>query len=157
MHSQVPQGRQLSRRIPATAAAATAFFIFSSCCLSAPASAKSSQIKTPAVPTLKGGYVLTDMQVCTSGKGQSSQITALATFNTTSGMLKLDGYIATGDPLTLTRLKQTLSYSNSATTVTLGDTVYQVVYGTLEKGIAADPSLIAADDPCAAQIWLSHQ
>jgi len=123
----------------------------------APAMAQSSHTETPAIPILKGGYVLTDVQICVSGKGQSSQITGRASFDPASGTLKLNGYIATGDPLTLNHLRQSLSYSNSASTVTLGDTVYQVTYGKLEKGIATYLSLIAAVDPCAAQIWLSRQ
>jgi hypothetical protein len=151
MHNRSRSGNSNSCFVTALAFATVAVSFFC-----APAGAQSSQAKTPAVPALKGGYVLTDVQICTTGKSQS-QITGLATFNTTTGKLKLDGYIATGNPLTLTHLKQTLSYSNSTTTVTLGDTVYQVTYGKLEKGVATYLSLIAVADPCAAQIWLSRQ
>jgi len=138
-------------------AAAIPTIVLAGCLFAATAMAQPSQAKAPAVPVLKGGYVLTDTQMCISGKGQFSQITGLATFDPISGKLKLDGYSSGGDPLTLTHIKQTLSYSNSATTITLGDTVYQVTYGKLEKGIATYLSLIAAADPCAAQIWLSRQ
>jgi hypothetical protein len=149
--------RSRSRNSNSHFVTALAFATFAVSFFTAPAMAQSSQAEPPAVPALKGGYVLTDVQLCISGKGVSSQITGLASFDPTSGTLKLNGYIATGDPLTLNHLKQTLSYSNSATTVTLGDTVYQVTYGKLEKGIATYLSLIAVADPCAAQIWLSRQ
>jgi hypothetical protein len=151
MHTQSqPRKQVLHRAAPILAAALAA------CLFTATATAQSAQAEAPAVPVLKGGYVLTDVQLCTAGS-QSSQITGLATFSPKSGTLKLAGYIANGDPLTLTHIKQSLPYSNSATTVTLGDTVYQVTYGKLEKGIATYLSLIAAADPCAAQIWLSRQ
>jgi hypothetical protein len=152
MHNQSHSRNQVLHRLMTIPAAALA-----ACLFVAPAMAQSFQVETPAVPILKGAYVLTDMQLCISGKGQSSQITGRATFDPTSGTLKLDGYIATGDPLLLNPLKQRLSYSNSATTITLGDTVYQVTYGKLDKGIATYLSFIAAVDPCAAQIWLSRQ
>jgi hypothetical protein len=149
--------RSRSRNSNSYFVTALAFAMVAVSLFNAPAMAQSSQARTPTVPILKGGYALTDVQICVSGKGLSSQITGRASFNTASGTLKLDGYIATGDPLTLTHLKQTLSYSNSTTTVTLGDTVYQVTYGKLEKGVATYLSLIAVADPCAAQIWLSRQ
>jgi len=134
---------------------ALAFAAFAVSFSGASAMAQSSRAGPPAVPMLKGGYALTDVQMCNSGN--SSQITALATFDTTTGKLKLKGYIATGNPVTLDTLTQTLSYSNSATTVTLGDTVYQVTYGKVANGIATYLSMIAAANPCAAQIWLSRQ
>ena len=133
-----------------------AAFAFVACCFCAPDDAQASQRGPQDVPLIKGDYVLTDTQLCTS-KGMNSQITGLASFDSTTGKIKLTGYIASGDPVTLDHLKQTLSYSNSATTVTLGDTVYQATYGKLANGIATSLALIAAADPCAAQIWLSRQ
>lgn len=144
-HSRTPN----LHRVRTVAAATSVFF------LCAPAMAQSYQTEPPAVPILKGGYVLTDVQNCVSGA--FSQITGLGTFDPTSGTFKLNGYLATGNPLNLTHVKQSLSYSNSGTTITLGDTVYQVTYGKLEKGIATYLSFIAADGTCAAQIWLSRQ
>jgi len=100
---------------------------------------------------------MTDAEVCNPGKFGPVLISALASFNSTTGKLKLVGSVASGDPMVLNPLKQTLSYSNSLTTVTLGETVYQVVYGKLDNGVATYASLIAAADPCAAQITLSRQ
>jgi hypothetical protein len=54
-------------------------------------------------------------------------------------------------------VKQTLTYTNSASTVTFGDTLYQVTYGKIQKGIATYLSMVAAGDPCGAQIVLSRQ
>lgn len=151
MHTRSRSRNSNSRFLAALAFATVAVFLSR-----APADAQSSPAKTPAVPTLTGDYVLTDVQICTMGESQS-QITGLASFDTTTGKLKLVAYMASGDPLTLNHFKQTLSYSNSATTVTLGDTVYQATYGKLANGIATYLSLIAVADPCAAQIWLSRQ
>lgn len=136
-------------------AAAVGIALVSCCCLTAPASAQPAQAN--AVPVLTGDYVLTDVEVCNPNKSGPVEIIALATFNSTTGKLKLVGSVASGDPMTLNALKQTLSYSNSASTVTLGDTVYQAVYGKLSKGTATYLSLIAAADPCAAAITLSRQ
>lgn len=143
--------------VSATAATATAIFFFSCCCFSVPAGAQSSQTLPPDGPTLKGAYVLTDAVMCTPGKGGFSEVTGLATFDPKSGKLKLEGYSAGGDPVTLSHVKQTLPYTNSASTVTFGDTVYQATYGTIEKGIATYLSLIVAADPCASQVWLSRK
>ena len=143
--------------VPATVAAATAILFFSCCCFSAPASAQPSQTLPPDGPTLKGAYVLTDTLMCVPGKGGFTQLSGLATFDPQSGKLKLDGYSAGGDPVTLNHVRQTLPYTNSASTVTFGDTVYQATYGKIEKGVATYLSLIAAADPCAAQVWLSRK
>jgi len=149
MHNQIGRRNTAVLRVLTIAAAAFAFC--------ATASAQSSEANPQAVPKLKGGYVLTDVQLCVPGKSQNFQITGLATFDPATGKMKLNGYTAGGDPMTLNHVRQTLSYSNSATTVTLGDTVYQVTYGSLENGIAAYLSLMAVADPCAAQIWMSRQ
>ena len=94
---------------------ATAILFISCCCFSVPASAQSSRSLPPDGPTLKGDYVL-------------------ATFDPKTGKLKLEGYSAGGDPVKLSHVKQTLPYTNSASTVTFGDTVYQATYGTIKKG-----------------------
>ena len=136
---------------------ATAILFISCCCFSVPASAQSSRSLPPDGPTLKGDYVLTDAVMCTPGKGGFSEVTGLATFDPKTGKLKLEGYSAGGDPVKLSHVKQTLPYTNSASTVTFGDTVYQATYGTIKKGIATYLSLIVAADPCAAQVWLSRR
>lgn len=135
-------------------AAATAIF---ACCVCASAIAQSTNTNAKAVPQIDGNYVLTDIEVCNPGKTGPVIITALASFNSTTGKLKLAGTVASGDPMTLNALKQSLSYSNSSSSVTLGDTVYQAIYGKLDKGVATYLSLIAAADPCAAQATLSRQ
>ena len=125
---------------------ATAILFISCCCFSVPASAQSSRSLPPDGPTLKGDYVLTDAVMCTPGKGGFSEVTGLATFDPKTGKLKLEGYSAGGDPVKLSHVKQTLPYTNSAST-----------YGTIKKGIATYLSLIVAADPCAAQVWLSRR
>lgn len=152
MHNRSRSRNLISRFMPTLGGAAIAAF-----CCSAPAMAESSQAEPPAVPILKGDYVLTDIVNCVPGEGNVLQLTGQGSFDPTSGKFKLDGYAASGNPLVLTRSKQSLSYSNSATTITLGDTVYQVTYGKLEKGIATYLSFIAADGTCASQMWLSRQ
>jgi len=135
-----------------TAAAAAAVFLFC-----APAMAQPSRPTTRAVPILTGDYVLTDVQLCIPSKGNSSQLSGRVSFDPTTGKAKFNGYSASGNPLTLTHVKQTLSYSNSATTLTLGNTVYHVTYGKLDKGIATYLSSIAIDVTCAAQVLLARQ
>ena len=137
-----------------SAVAAAALF---ACCVCASAQAQSTNASAKAVPKIDGNYVMSDMEICNPGKNGPVVISGLATFNSTTGKLKLVGSVASGDPMTLNPLKQTLSYSNSATSVTLGDTVYQAIYGKLANGVATYLSLIAAADPCAAQITLSRQ
>ena len=127
---------------------------FSCCWFGALAGA---QADAKAVPAITGDYVLTDTQVCSSNNFGPVLISALASFNSTTGKAKLVGSIASGSPMVLAPLKQTLSYSNSQTTVTLGETVYQVIYGKLDNGTATYLSMIAVDDPCAAEIVLSRQ
>lgn len=128
------------------------------CYFCATASAQPSQSLPPDGPTLKGTYVLADTTMCTPGKGSSfTMLTGLATFDPATHKLKLDGYSAGGDPVTLSHVKQTLTYANSATTVTFGDTVYQASYGGTKKGIAVYLSLITGVDPCGAQVTLSRQ
>jgi len=137
-----------------TTVALAALFV---CCVCGSVQAQSTNANAKAVPKIDGNYVLTDIEVCNPGKTGPVIISGLATFNSATGKLKLVGSVAGGDPMTLDPLKQTLSYSNSATTVTLGDTVYQAIYGKLANGIATYFSLIAAADPCAAQATLSRQ
>ena len=123
----------------------------------APAMAQSLQGSPPDVPVLSGTYAYTQVQNCVKSSGTFYQVTASATFDPKSGTFKEDGYAASDDPLTLNHVKGHASYSNSGTTLTLGDTIFQVTYGKLEKGIATYLSAIAVVNSCGVQAWLSRQ
>jgi len=111
----------------------------------------------PAVPVLKGTYILTQVDNCVKSAGAFYQITATVDFDPKTGTYKLDGYSAADDPLTLSHIKGNATYSNSGSTFTLGDTTLQAFYGKLDKGVATYVSAIAVLDSCGYQIWMSRQ
>jgi hypothetical protein len=138
----------LLRRAPAIAVA----MIVETCLFSLATAAQ-----PPAVPVLKGGYVLTQVNNCVRSSTSFYQLTGSIDFNPKTGKYKLDGYSAADDPLELTHITGNATYSNSGSTLTLGDTTLQVFYGKLENGVATYLSAITVLDSCGYQISMSRQ
>jgi hypothetical protein len=141
------------RHVLTIAAAATAAIV-----ICAPAVAQSPQTVPGSVPILKGSYVLTYVENCVAASGSFNQEIGSLSFSPNDGTVKIDGYVASGDPLSLNHFKGSDTYSNSGATFTIGSITYQVAYGKLEKGIATYLSfLTVASNGCGDQGWLSRQ
>lgn len=96
-----------------------------------------------AVPTLSGAYVYTSIESCYNNSWSVAHTTGTATFTPSTGTATISGYHAGGTPPTLTPVSGTISYSNTATTITLNGTTYEVSYGKATKGVATHLAFIA--------------
>jgi len=122
------------------------------------ASAASVYADSRSVPVLSGTYVFDATQNCLPVTNDLQNITGTMTFDPKTGKMNLLEYITSGNPLTLEKGKGTQSYSNSATTFTLGTTTFQAFYGKRSKGIATSFSFIGViEGGCALQASLSLQ
>lgn len=117
-----------------------------------------------AAPKLSGTYVYTWIERCVSTGGQTSvsNTTALVALDPETHMATFNGFTTGGSPPVLAPISGTASYANTATTVTIDDTVYKAFYGKLVKKVATYVSLIAvvpgdSGATCADQLWLSQQ
>jgi len=117
------------------------------------------------VPTLSGKYATSYNEICqqnnpnipVQGTGATYTEAVVADFNATAGTVTLKGseiygplvggYVA----LTQSPLSESTTFSNTATTVTIGTTTYNVVYGPVKKGVAQSAVLTGIDSAgCAA-------
>lgn len=127
-------------------------------CASAMADSAAPQRNPKSVPILSGGYVLTATENCLPESAGLRNETATLTFDPMSGTAKINGYVMSGDPLSLNPEKGSASYSNSSQTLTLGSQTYQAVYGHRDKGVATYVSFMAVEpDGCGYQGLLSRQ
>ena len=89
--------------------------------------------------------------------GVLDQESGTVVFNPQKGIYKTDGYSVSGDPLTLTQVTGKTVYSNTESTLTLGEFTFQAAYGKLQNGIATYLSAITVVGSCGYQIWFSRQ
>jgi len=101
-------------------------------------------------PVISGKYIVNYNEICQqndahiqfAGQGQTNAETLLANFDTANATVKLTGSV-TYAPLVgnyiapaTTTVSQSLAYSNTATTVTIGSTTFNALYGPLKNGVA---------------------
>lgn len=102
-----------------------------------------------SVPALSGKYALGGSGTCQalesgSSPGAIESVIETAKFDPATGMVKQTATSITGDLLAWTgttgyhtkRNSKTVTYSNTATTLTLNGITYNIVYGTVTNGIA---------------------
>jgi hypothetical protein len=120
-----------------------------------------SHLPPSGAPSLSGDYVLTLINNCVQSGSSVSQTTVHASFDSAGGTVSYNGYNADGNPIVLTAISGSESFSNTKTTVTFGGTAYKAFYGPIKRGIAEYVSMIAivAGDSgnCANQATLVHQ
>lgn len=103
-----------------------------------------------ATPVILGKYIVNYNEICQAndpdiqfaGQGQTNTETLLANFDSSSGTVKITGTVMYGPligsyvALASTTTSQSTTYSNTATTITIGTTTFTVLYGPLKKGVA---------------------
>ncbi len=111
------------------------------------------------VPILSGSYVFNAVENCVASSGTFSQVSGIIKFDADTGKAEQDGFLVSGDPVTLQHFKGTGTYSNSKSTLTLDTDTFQATYGKLSKGIATYVSYIglSASGNCGVQGWLSRK
>jgi surface antigen len=137
--------------------------------------AAAALIITPAwatTPKISGKYVVNYNEICQqndpdiqfASQGQTNTETLLANFNSTSGTVKLSGSVTYGPlvgsyvALATTPMSENTTYSNTATTVTIGSTTFNVLYGPLKNGIAQSAVFSGVSSGlCAASATAIHQ
>lgn len=118
----------------------------------------SARAETGNVPVLSGTYIFNATQNCLPVANDLQNITGTMSFDPKTGKMNLVEYVTSGNPLTLEKGKGTQSYSNSASTFTLGTTTFQAFYGKRTKGIATSFSFIGLiEGGCALQASLTLQ
>ena len=119
----------------------------------------SAQAFAGTVPTLSGKYATNYNEICqqnnpnipVQGAGATYTEALVANFNATGGTVALKGteiygplvgsYVA----LTQSPFSESTTFSNTATTVTIGTTTLNVVYGTVKNGVAQSAVLSGID------------
>lgn len=109
-----------------------------------------------APPIMSGKYVTNYNEICQangqSGNGGASYAQAvIANFNNSAHTVKISGTSVTG-PLTnasccsanytSSPISMSGSYSNTATTITIGQTTYNILYGPVKNGIAQSATFV---------------
>lgn len=111
------------------------------------------------VPVIKGKYAVTGNEVCQAVEGSSTpgliaSFVETANFDPTTGMVAVTGagsggYLVVwpGDQAGYQHktFSKMYSYSNTATTVTIGGITFDIVYGHLKKGVAQSAAVSGID------------
>jgi len=127
-------------------------------------------------PTLSGSYIVAYTQICQGYLGGSSNgsvetMSVTATFTPSTKKVKLVGKSTSGDLLVpkgfvgdvlfTNAVSTTYSYSNTATTLTINGTVYDIVYGPSSQQITQSFVFSGPDLPhggsCAVSATATHQ
>ena len=118
----------------------------------------SSALAAPAPqnpPALRGTYVYAWEHTCDSS-GIPIRVAALAHFHPHKHQVTITGYRA-GAGGGVIGINQTVSYSNTATTIVIDGKTYNVVYGLLAGRVATYLSYVSSTSHCVEQATLSRR
>lgn len=116
-----------------------------------------------AIPKLSGKYVLSFIDNCTATVTTTTvhENVVLADFDPVAGTISFSGFTLVVDPDTgplMTGISGNFAFSNTKTSLTLNNVVYQAMYGSVKKGVATSLSYIGVSSPnCGAQGTLTRQ
>lgn len=148
------------------------FGVFTPAILAAAALALLAAPAGATVPALSGKYAVADVSICQavqsgSNPGLLGSLIETTHFDPSTGMVKITGAAIFGYLVVWSggttgyqtqAISQTKTYSNTANTLTIGSTTYNIIYGHVKKGIAQSAAVNGIDsNGCVATVTAIHE